>query len=74
MSPPIAYDIDPVSMTEILEELPRLSPTERRELSRQLIALEPEHDDLAFCDVAARAGFAMLDEMEAEDEARAGRS
>jgi hypothetical protein len=62
-----------MSMTEILEELPRLSPTERRELSRQLIALEPEAEDLASCDATARAGFAMLEEMEAEDEARARR-
>lgn len=60
-------------MTEILEELPRLSPTERRELSRRLIALEPEHEDLASCDTAARAGFAMIEEMEAEDSVRAQR-
>jgi hypothetical protein len=63
-----------MSMTEILEELPRLSLAERRELSRQLIALEPEREDLVLCDAAARAGFAMLDEMEAEDEGRAGRA
>jgi hypothetical protein len=61
-------------MTEILEELPRLSHEERRELTRQLIALEPEPEDLAMCDAAARSGFAMLEEMEAEDEARAQRS
>jgi len=60
-------------MTEILEELPRLSLIERRELSRHLIALEPEHEDLASCDTAARAGFALLDEMEAEDDAHARR-
>jgi lipid A disaccharide synthetase len=60
-----------MSMTEILEELPRLSHEERRELTRQLIALEPEHEDLAMCDEAARAGFAMLDEMERKDEAGA---
>jgi hypothetical protein len=62
-----------MSMTEILEELPRLSPMERRELSRQLIALEAEHDDLALCDASARVGFALLDEMEAEDEANVRR-
>lgn len=63
-----------MSMTEILEELPRLTPEERRELCRQLIALEAEHEDLAMCDAMTRSGFAMLDEMEAEDEARARRS
>jgi hypothetical protein len=63
-----------MSMTEILEELPRLSPSERRELSRHLIALEPEAEDLATCDAAARAGFAMLEQMEAADETRARRS
>ncbi len=63
-----------MSMTEILEELPRLSHEERRELTRQLIALESEHEDLAMCDAAARSGFAILDEMETEDEDRAPRS
>nr|MDQ3621817.1 hypothetical protein [Verrucomicrobiota bacterium] len=57
-----------MSMSEILDALPGLSLAERRELTRQLIALEPEHDDLALCDTAARAGFALLDAMEAQDE------
>jgi hypothetical protein len=63
-----------MSMTEILDELPRLSPEERRELGRQLIALEPEREDLMLCDATARAGFALLEEMEAEDESSARRS
>jgi hypothetical protein len=63
-----------MSMVEILEELPRLSPSERRALSRKLIELEPEHEDNEICDAMAREGFAMLDQMEAEDAANARRS
>ncbi len=64
----------PMSMSEILAELPRLTPEERRELGRQLIALEPEQGDLEMCDAAARAGFSVLDAMEADDQAHAQRS
>ncbi len=62
-----------MSMVEILEELPRLSASERRALSRKLIELEPEHEDNEICDAMAREGFAMLDQMETEDEANARR-
>ncbi len=60
-------------MTEIIEELPRLSATERRELSRRLNALEAEQEDLRVCEESARHGFALLDAMEEEDEARGQR-
>ena len=60
-----------MSMVEILEALPRLSASERRALSRKLIELEPEHEDNELCNATARDGFAMLDQMEAEDEANA---
>jgi hypothetical protein len=63
-----------MSRVEILEELPRLSLSERRALSRKLIELEPEREDNEICDAMAREGFAMLDQMETEDEANARRS
>jgi len=59
-----------MSLSEILEELPSLSHQERRELCRRVLELEPESEDIALCDHVAREGFAMLDRMEAEDEAR----
>jgi hypothetical protein len=62
-----------MSMAEILDELPRLSVSERRVLSRKLLELETEREDLESCNAAAREGFSMLDEMEAENE-RHGRS
>lgn len=60
-------------MTEIIEELPKLSHAQRRELCQRIIALEAEQDDLAACDAAATESFVLMDRMEAEDEARARR-
>ena len=57
-----------MSLSEIIDELPRLSHQERRELCRRVIDLESEHDDMVLCDHTAREGFAMLDSMEAEQE------
>jgi hypothetical protein len=57
-----------VSLTEIIEELPRLSHQERRELCRRVIDLESEQEDMMLCDHIAREGFAMLDRMEAGEE------
>lgn len=59
-----------MSLTEIIEELPRLSHQERRELCRRVIDLESEQEDMMLCDHIAREGFAMLDRLEAEEEAR----
>jgi hypothetical protein len=56
-----------MSLSEIIDELPRLSHQERRELCRRVIDLESEHDDMMLCDHIAREGFAMLDRMEAEE-------
>ena len=59
-----------MSFNEIIEELPGLSHQERRELCRRVLALEPESEDIALCDHVAREGFAVLDRMEAAEEAR----
>jgi hypothetical protein len=60
-----------VSFAEILEELPKLSNSERREICLKVLSFETETDDLAICDQVASEGFALLEEMEAEDHAKA---
>ena len=57
-----------MSFTEILDEIPKLSPEERRELFLQVLSLEPEEDELSICDHVASEGFAILDEMEARQQ------
>lgn len=54
----------------MLAELPALSRRERRELVFRIVEIdssEAELEDLAACEQAAMAGFAMLERMEAED-------
>jgi len=58
-------------MTEIIDELPKLTHHQRRELCQRIIGLEAYGDDIAFADETAREGFAMLDQMEAQDASRA---
>jgi hypothetical protein len=43
-------------LSEIIDELPRLSHQERRELCRRVIDLESEHEDMMLCDHIAREG------------------
>ena len=52
-----------MSITEIIDELPKLTHHQRRELCQRIIQLEAEAKDINLCDEAARRGFAMLDEM-----------
>ncbi len=64
-----------MSLTEIIEELPKLSHLERREVCRRVIELEAaEEQDVSLCDHTTREGFAILEKMEAEDKARARRA
>ena len=58
-----------MSFAEILDEIPRLTLPERRELFLQVLSLESDVDELALCDHVAMEGFAMLEEMEAADDA-----
>jgi hypothetical protein len=58
-----------MSMAEIIEELPRLTHHQRRDLCRKIIEMEAESEDIALSEQAAREGFAMLDQMEARDAA-----
>jgi len=57
-----------MSLTEILDELPRLTHEERRLLCRRALAVD-DVDDVAALEFAAAEGFALLDRMEAEDAA-----
>ena len=56
-----------MSKTEILTELPKLAPQERREIVRRIFELEDDVRVLADADRRAAERFAMLDALEAED-------
>ena len=60
-----------MSMAEIIDELPKLTHHERRELCRKIVEIESQGEDIDLCDEAPREGFAMLDQMEAQDAPRA---
>ena len=54
-----------MSLTEILDELPRLTHEERRLLCRRALAVD-DVDEVAAVEYTAAEGFALLDRMEAE--------
>ena len=56
-----------MSMAEIIQELPKLTHHQRRELCQKIIALEADTQEIALCDDAAREAFATLDQMEDQD-------
>jgi hypothetical protein len=56
-----------MSKSEILTELPKLAPQERREIARRIFELEDDAQVLADADHRAAERFAMLDALEAED-------
>ena len=56
-----------MSTSEIIAELPKLSPTERRQLAAAIFELEEDVDLLRDCDRRAAERFRMLDVMEEED-------
>ncbi len=58
-----------MSLSEILDELPRLTHEERRLLARRALA-EDETGEVAAAEHTAAEGFALLDRLEAEDAAR----
>lgn len=62
-----------MSMADIIDELPKLTHRQRREICQRIISLEAEQEDINVCDATAADGFALLDQMEAEDAARAKR-
>jgi len=58
-----------VSATEIINELPKLTESERRAVRQILLDLANKDEDVAHCNQAALEGAMMLDRME-EDDAR----
>jgi hypothetical protein len=60
-----------MSMTEIINELPRLTLAERRALCTRIQELEPEQDALDMCDALSLEAVQMLDKMEEDDARRA---
>ncbi len=57
-----------MSVAQMVLELPKLQPAERRLIRRQLVELAESEDDIALCDASAAEGAAMLDALEEEDE------
>jgi hypothetical protein len=58
-----------VSATEIIQELPKLTEAERREVRRKLAELSAVADeDVALCHETALATFQELDKREADDD------
>lgn len=57
-----------MSLAEIVDELPKLNRSERRELARRIFDFADEEASLLTeCDRRADERFQMLDEMEAHD-------
>jgi hypothetical protein len=59
-----------VSATEIIQELPKLSPAERRTVRRVLADLAAKEEDVQLCNQVATKAAMMFDRMEEEDARR----
>ena len=55
-----------VSATEIIQELPKLSPAQRRTVRRVLSDLAAKEEDVQLCNQAATEAAMMFDRMEEE--------
>ena len=56
--------ISPVSASEIIKELPKLSETERRAIREGLLEIANQDPDVALCNQAALKSALMVDRME----------
>ena len=56
-----------MSATEIIQELPKLSPAERRTVRRVLSDLAAKEEDVQLCNQVATEAAMMFDRMEEED-------
>lgn len=63
----------PVSATDIIRALPRLSEQERRAIRQVLLDIANQDEDIAACNEAALQGALMLDRLENEDAQRKSR-
>jgi hypothetical protein len=59
-----------VSAAEIIQELPRLTETERRAVRQKLLELAAENAEVWLCNQSALEGAMLLDRMEEEDARR----
>jgi hypothetical protein len=59
-----------VSANEIIQELPKLSPAERRTVRRVLSELAANEEDVQLCNQVAIEAAMMFDRMEEEDARR----
>jgi len=59
-----------VSATEIIQELPKLSPAERRTVRRVLSDLAAKEEDVQLCNQAATEAAMIFDRMEEGDARR----
>ena len=58
-----------MSVSQIIDELPSLTPADLRAVRRKLVELSEENEDVALCDAAALEAAQELDRMEKADDA-----
>ena len=56
-----------MSVAEIIEELPKLTDSERRTIRQILLEIANQDEDVALCNQAALEGAIMFDRMEDND-------
>ncbi len=61
-------EIPPMSVAQIIQELPNLTALDLFAVRRKLMELADENEEVAFCDAMALEGAQLLDQREAEDE------
>jgi len=59
-----------MSATEIIDQLPKLTESERRAIRQKLSELAAQNEDIDLCNQAALEGAMMFDRMEEEDARR----
>ena len=59
-----------MSVRQIIDELPKLTPADLLAVRRKLIEISEENEGVSLCDAAALEGAQLLDQMEAGDGAR----
>ncbi len=62
--------VRPMSVRQIIDELPKLTPADLLAVRRKLIEISEENEGVSLCDAAALEGAQLLDQMEAGDGAR----
>jgi hypothetical protein len=59
-----------MSLAQIIEELPKLTPDDLLVVRRKLVEISEENEGVSLCDAAALEGAQLLDQMEAGENAR----